>query len=297
MSNGKVVIIVVVGCLLLAVANVSLWATLDLFDPNRFGERVAEGLQTDAAAEALALPIVNRILENHPEVPQVARVPAVEVVTWLLQRPAFEKVFKETAGVANVVMTTSLEDVVGIDISGAASHVIGVVSGVAPELGDNLQATLDSAEEMGPLAIYEQGRTPKLREISNVVPWLWPLTALGAVALYVWAYWAAEKRRDALTFIGSGVIITAVVELLFVPAIRNSAVNNITAPNLREVINEVVTVLTRGLAIQSLLLIFIGIVVIVAGHYFIKEDDSAQASAPADTTADTTAAPSAQANV
>ena len=291
MSKGTVVILVVVGCLLLALANVSLWATLDLFDPNRFSERVAEGMQTDAAAEGLALPIVNRILENNPEVPQIARVPAVEVVTWLLQRPAFTTIFKDTAKVANVVMTTSLEDVVGVDISGAVSHVIGVVSGVAPEVSDKLQARLDTAQEIGPLAIYEQGKTPKLRQISNVVPWLWPLTLLGAIALYAWAYYKAGNRREALTIIGSGVIITAVVELLFVPAIRNSAVNNITAPNLRTVVSEVVTVLTRGLAVQSLLLIFIGIVVIVAGHHFLKEDDSVQASAPADTTA----APAAQA--
>jgi hypothetical protein len=61
-------------------------------------------------------------------------------------------------------------------------------------------------------------------------------------------------------------------------------VNNITAPNLRDVIGEVVTVLTRGLAIQSLILIFIGIVVIVAGHLFIKEDEAAQTSPAADTT-------------
>ena len=84
-----------------------------------------------------------RILENHPNVPQVARVPAEEVVVWLLQRPAFETIFKDAAGVANVVMTTSLEDVVGIDISGAASYVIGVVSSVAPEVAESLQASLD----------------------------------------------------------------------------------------------------------------------------------------------------------
>ena len=87
MSKGAVIILVILGCLLLAVANVALWATLDVFDPGRFGDRVAEGLQSDAASEALARAIVARIMEDRPELPPLAQIPAQEVVTWLLQRP------------------------------------------------------------------------------------------------------------------------------------------------------------------------------------------------------------------
>ena len=87
MSKGTVVILVIVGCILLAVANVALWASLDLFNPGRFGERVAEGLQSDAASQALAGAIVDRIMEYYPEFPPLAQVPAEEVVAWLLQRP------------------------------------------------------------------------------------------------------------------------------------------------------------------------------------------------------------------
>jgi hypothetical protein len=54
--------------------------------------------------------------------------------------------------------------------------------------------------------------------------------------------------------------------------------NNITDPAMRTVVGEVLTVLTRGLAIQCLLLIFIGVIAIVASHYLFKEDDQAQAS-------------------
>jgi hypothetical protein len=40
----------------------------------------------------------------------------------------------------------------------------------------------------------------------------------------------------------------------------------------------VLTVLTRGLAIQCLLLIVIGVIAIVVSHSLFKEDDQAQAS-------------------
>jgi hypothetical protein len=43
-QKGVVITLVVLGCLLLAVANVALWTMLDVFNPGRFGEWVAEGL-------------------------------------------------------------------------------------------------------------------------------------------------------------------------------------------------------------------------------------------------------------
>ena len=278
MSKGTIIILVIVGCLLLAVANVALWAAIDVFNPARFGQRVAEGLQSDQAAAALAGPIVDRIMENSPDLPPLVRVPAEEVVAWLLQRPAFTPVFKQTAAVANVVMTTSAEDVIGIDLSDVGSYVVGVVSVLDPEAGANAQAALESSQESGRLAIYESGTFPKLRGVSNTVPWLWPLAGLGAIALFAAAYWRAEKRGDALKYIGVGVIITGGLELVLIPALHAPMQNNITDPVMRTVVGEVLNALTRGLAIQCLLLIFIGVAAIIASHILFKEDDQAQAS-------------------
>ena len=53
MSKGTVILLVVIGCILLAAANVAPWATLDVFNAARFGEHVAKGLQSDASVAAL----------------------------------------------------------------------------------------------------------------------------------------------------------------------------------------------------------------------------------------------------
>jgi hypothetical protein len=284
-----VITLVVLGCILLAVANVALWASLDLFNAGRFGERVAEGLQSDAASEALAGAIVARIVEYYPEFPPLAQIPAREVVTWLLQRPAFAVVFEETAAVALAVMTTSAQDVVGIDIaqviSNVGSQVAGVVVAINPDAGGNAQAALDSAldaaQESGPLAIYESGRFPKLRGLANTVPWVWPLAGLGAIALLAVAYFRAEDRKSALTTVGIGVLITGLLVLFLVPALQAPVRNNIADPAMRTVVGEVLSALTRGLAIQSMLLGFIGAILIVASHFAYQENEPAQASTAA----------------
>jgi hypothetical protein len=286
MSKGVVITLVVLGCILLAVANVTLWAALDVFNPDRFGQRVAEGLQTDAASEALAGAVVARIVEYYPEFPPLAQIPAQEVVTWLLQRPAFTVVFEETAAVALAIMTTSAQDVVGIDIaqviSNVGSQVAGVVAAINPDAGGNARAALDSAldaaQESGPLAVYESGRFPKLRGVANTVPWLWPLAGLGAIALFAVAYLRAEDRKSALTTVGIGVLITGLLVLLLIPALKAPVQNGITNPAMQMVISEVLSALTQGLAVQCLVLAFVGVILIVAGHFAYKEDESAQAS-------------------
>ncbi len=278
MSKGTVILLVVLGCLLLAVANVALWASLDVFNPGRFGERVAEGLQSEAASQALAGAIVARLIEYYPEFPAAAQGLAEEAAAWLLQRPVFAPVFKETAAVASAVMTTSAQDVVGIDLSDVGSELVGVVTAINPDAGANAQAALDAAHESGPLAIYESGRFPKLRGLSNTLPWIWPLAGLGAIALFVLAYLKAAAQKTALTTIGIGVLITGLLSLLLVPALQAPVQSSITDPTMQVVVGAVLSTLLRGLAIQCLILGLIGAVLMIASHTAHKEDGQAAAS-------------------
>jgi hypothetical protein len=310
MSKGTIIVLVILGCLLLAVANLALWAALDVFNPNRFGAHVAEGLQSPEAAVALAGPIVDRLMVEYPDLPALARAPAVEVVAWLLQRPVFTPVIKETAALASAAMTTSAQDVVGIDLANSISDVgatvVGVISQIDPEAGANAQAALDAAlsasEESGRLAIYEQGRFPRLRTLSNLAPWLALLGGLGAIALFVVASVQAQDRHEALKYVGVGIMVTAVLAfLLFVPVVQNTAQNNIANPTMQVVVGQVVSVLLRGFAVQSLLLFFIGVAVIIFNHAkATQQDEPAKASpdnAGQDDQAQTSPAASAQQEV
>jgi hypothetical protein len=296
MSKGTVILLVVIGCILLAVANLALWATLDVFNADRFGEHVAEGLQSEASAEALAGPIVDQLLVAYPEFPALLRGPAEEVVVWTLQRPVFTAVVKETAAVANKSMTTSAEDVVGIDLRSTVSNVgdtmVGVVSTLDPDAGARAQTALDSVEQGERLAIYESGRLPALRTLSNVAPWLALLAGIGAIVLFIVAYSRAEDQHQALQETSIGIMATAVIGfLLFVPVVSGVAQNNIANPTMGIVVGEVVSALLRGYAVQSLLLFFIGLILLVVNHYRGSQNDQAEAASAAQATPVAEAAP------
>jgi len=226
-------------------------------------------------------------MAEYPDLPPLARGLAEEVVAWLLQRPLFTPVLRETAALASAAMTTSAQDVVGIDLANAASNVsstvVGAITALDAEAGANAQAALDASlsasEESGRLAIYEQGRFPKLRQLSNLAPWLALLTGLVAIALFVVVYTRAKDQHEALKYVGVGIMVTAVLAfLLFVPVVQNTAQNNIANPTMQIVVGQVVSVLLRGFAIQSLLLFFIGLTVILFNHAKAKQDEPAQAS-------------------
>jgi hypothetical protein len=286
MSKGTVVILVIISSVLLAVANVAVWAALDVFNPERFGESVAEGLQSSEASIALAGPIVDQLLDES-DLPLPVRGVATEAVAWLIQRPLFTPVIKETAAVAFAAMTTSAQDIVGIDLADAATNVgatvTGVISALDPEAGANAQAALEASlaesEESGKLAIYEQGRFPRLRQLANVTPWLALLTGVGAIVLFVVAYMQAWNRHAALRYIGVGIMVAAGLSfLLFAPSVQAVAQNNITNPTMRIVVDQVVSVLIRRFAFQSLLLLFIGLIALVFNHYRAQQDEPVETS-------------------
>jgi hypothetical protein len=294
MSKTTTIILVVLGCLLLAVANLALWATLDIFNAGRFGDKVAEGIQSPEASQALAAPIVDRLMESYPELPAIARAPAVEAVAWMLQRPLFTPVIKRSAAVSITVMTTSAMDVVGIDIaevaSNAGSTVVGVISAVSPEAADKAEAALEDAiatsQESGRLAIYEQGRFPKLRQFSNLAPWLAALGFLGAVVLFALSYMRSQDQHRTLTYIGVGIMATAVLGfLLLSPLVQGVAQNNIVNPTMQIVVGEVVSALLRGFALLSLLVFSIGAIVLIINHVRNSQDETAIATASPDSAA------------
>lgn len=282
MSNSRVVLLVIAGCVLLAVANLALWASRDVFNAGRFGEHVTEGLQSDAASQALAEVAVQRVVDAHPDFPPLARNPAEQIVAWLLQRPVSASVFERSAATAYTVMTTSAEDVIGIDMSAVIDNfgpqIVGVVTAIDPEAGANTQAALDSAQESGPLVVYESGRFPRLRGLANAVPWIWPFTGLGAIALLSVAYWRAASRRSALMAIGIGVLVTGLLALLLVPALQAPVRNNVSNPQMQIVVSQVLAEFTGSLAIQSLIVGLIGLALLVVSRFLPRVGAQAQVS-------------------
>ena len=267
MTKGQATLLIVVGCILLTVANLSLWITRDILDSARFGQLVTEGLQSDQATEALSTLIMDHILDNRPKLPSFVRLPAEEFVSGLMQRPILTPLLEKAAAAVDTVVMGGLEDEISIDLESVIPFVVSLVTTIDPELADGFENVRESA----PVKLLGPGELPKLRQAAKILPWLWPLTALGAFALYALAYWRAQNRRDTLLSIGLGVVITGLIGLLFIPAIRLTVENNVVNSSVRLIAGAVMAVFTRGYFIQTVILIVIGLVIIVASRYLLKD--------------------------
>ena len=276
MSKRSVVLAIVAGCILLAVANVSLWATHTIFNPERFGALVTEGLQSDQATQAIAEEVVDHLLEDFPAVRAIAGPMAEELLAALLQRPLITPAIETVAAGANLVLTTDITDIIPLELQEIIPFVVGVVYAIDPDLAEQISAELTSS----PLAILSPNELPNLRIASRVLPWFWPLAGLGAVGLFVAAIRWGPNRAKSMVYVGTGIAIIGGLMLLFVPAIRSASTGAITTSMGRIVVGEVVDTLLRGYAVQDVLLIIAGIIHVIEGRRrlanseLISEDQS-----------------------
>ncbi|KPK13087.1 MAG: hypothetical protein AMJ56_03580 [Anaerolineae bacterium SG8_19] len=212
--------------------------------------------------------IVDHILENRPRVPSFVRAPAEEFISRLLQRPILGVVLEKSAEAADAVVTGGAAAEISIDLEKVVPFVDTLLTTIAPELAEGFE----NASAPGPIKVIESGELPRIRQLAQILPWLWPLATLGAVAVYALAFWRTLNRRETALFIGLGVVITSLIALVFILAIGLAVENNISNASVQVIIGEVMAVFTRDLFIQSVILMIIGLVVIVAGRYFLKDD-------------------------
>ncbi len=267
MSKNLIILLVVVGCILLTVANLSLWITRDVLDSARFGMLVTEGLQSDQSVEALSSLIVDHILKNRPGVPSFVRAPAEEFISRLLQRPILGVVLEKSAEAADAVVTGGAAAEISIDLEKVVPFVDTLLTTLAPELAEGF----GNASAPGPIKLIESGELPKIRQVAQILPWLWPLAALGAIAVYALAYWRTLNRRETALFISLGVMITGLIGLLFIPAIRLAVENKVGNASVQVIVGEVMAVFTRDLFIQTIILMIIGLAMMIASRYFLKD--------------------------
>jgi len=262
MSKRTVIVVVIIGCVLLAIANVSLWITLNVLSAERFGELVAEGLQSPEATQAIAAEVVDHFLSDYPAVRVVAGPVAEDLIAGLLQNELITGVIEPVATAANLALTTDLRDFIPLKVQEIAPFVVGVVYAVDPDLAEQMSATLTS----GPITLLTIDELPNLSTVSGILPWIWPIAALGSLGLFVLAIFRGSNRARSVVYTGTGITITGGIMLLFIPAIRLTSTANIETSTALVVVGSVIDALIRGYIIQDVLLIIAGVILVVAGR-------------------------------
>jgi len=262
MSKRAVIISVVIGCILLAIANVSLWITLNVLSAERFGDLVAEGLQSQEATQAIASEVVDHFLSDHPAVRAVAGPVAEDLIAGLLQHEILTSAIETVATAANLALTKDLRDFIPLEVQEIAPFVVGVVYAVDPVLAEQISATLTSE----PITLLTIDELPNLSSVASAIPWIWPLAALGALGFFLLAILRGTDRARSLVYTGAGIAITGGIMLLFIPAIRLTSTGNIETSTALVVVGSVVDALIRGYIIQDFLLIIAGVILVVLGR-------------------------------
>jgi len=262
MSKRAVIISVVIGCILLAIANVSLWITLNVLNAERFGELVAEGLQSQEASQAIAGEVVDHFLSDYPVVRAVAGPVAEDLIAGLLQHEILTSAIETVATATNLALTKDLRDFIPLKVQEIAPFVVGVVYAVDPVLAEQISATLTSE----PITLLTIDELPNLSTVSGILPWIWPIAALAALGLFLLAVFRGSDRARSVVYTGAGIAITGGIMLLFIPAIRLTSTGNIETSTALVVVGSVVDALIRGYIIQDILLIIVGLIIVLAGR-------------------------------
>ena len=194
MSKRAVIISVVICCILLAIANVSLWITLNVLNAERFGELVAEGLQSQEASQAIAGEVVDHFLSDYPVVRAVAGPVAEDLIAGLLQHEILTSAIETVATATNLALTKDLRDFIPLKVQEIAPFVVGVVYAVDPVLAEQISATLTSE----PITLLTIDELPNLSTVSGILPWIWPIAALAALGLFLLAVFRGSDRARSV---------------------------------------------------------------------------------------------------
>ena len=277
MSKRAVIVTVIVGCVLLAVASASVWITLNVLSAERFGELAAEGLQSPEATQAIAAEVVDHLLSDYPAVRAVAGPVAEDLIAGMLQHEILTGAIETVAAAANLALTADLRDLIPLKVQEIAPYIVGVVYAVDPELAEQISAELPS----GPITLLNIGELPSLAAVSKVIPWIWPIAALGAVGLFALAIWRGGYQARSVLYTGIGVAVTGGILLLFLPAIRLSSTGGVETSTALIVVGSVVDALIRGYVIQNVLLIVVGLVLVIVGRNSLAGEPETASPAPA----------------
>ncbi|NIM94604.1 MAG: hypothetical protein GTO18_12965 [Anaerolineales bacterium] len=123
-------------------------------------------------------------------------------------------------------------------------------------------------EEWARFILFESSFLADLQLILAMIEslaWFLPLLAL---VCFLVAWWISRWRRKTVLYIGASVSITMLITLILLKLVQPLLVASITEPLLHDIASEILRVITRGLVIQTIMLMILGIV-IAAGAWLM----------------------------
>ena len=276
-----VALLVLLGCILLAVANLGFWLRGTALNTNGWVAAVGPLSQNPVIADAVA-DLVVQALTASVDLEGVARqvlppessgfsVPLARVlkdlgadaVSTIVQSDAFNEVWRAANRTAHRILVGILrgdgsvlyvrEGQVTLDLS----DMLGVVQGTLGLGGLDLFGEADA----GRFVLFSNENLAALQRavaLLDVVGLALPLLAIAALVI---AWLVSLWRRSTLLWIGVGVAVAMALSLALYVLAQPMVLASVLDPYFRAIAGEIWKTVVRGLYIQSIFLLVVGVLI------------------------------------
>ena len=276
-------VLVFLGLILLLVANVAFWAYFTLLNTNGWVAAVGPLTKDPEVAGMISNYMVGEVFagvdiqatteETLPAELQLFAGPLVvgleqvanQAVTAVVQSDGFNNIWVAF----NRVSHKAVIDV----LKGKGDRLYFQDGNLTLDLNDlynflqdrfNIQELdLIPQAEQGRLVLFNSRQVAVMQEAVAYLTFLGLLLPLLTVVVFVIAVWVSLWRRQTVMWIGIVITVAMFISLIAFSGGRSSVMVSIQDPFLREMTRAVVNVLTHGLMVQTLFLMFLGILLIL----------------------------------
>lgn len=279
-----VALLIVLGCILLAAANLTFWLRGTVLSTNGWVAAIGPLSRNETIANAMSLYVVGEVFdtvdvaslvaEALPEKVAILSGPltgvlqdlAQDAVTTAIQSDPFNAVW---VAVNRTAHATAMEILRGngsllylregrltVDLSDILDYIQGAFGLEA--LG------LFAGEDWGKFVLLESQQVASVQQVLGLIGGVGLVVPLLALAVLVVAWVISLWRRRTLLWIGIGVAITMALSLIGFAVAQPLVLISIADPLVRLLAGEIWDVILRGLYIQTIVILVVGLL-LVAG--------------------------------
>ena len=200
-------VLVVLGTVLLFVGGIALYAREEIFDPDAFAQHASESLRDDRVDNAVANPIVDKVIKAGPDQLINARPLLTAGARGVLRSEPFRDAFRDAAARVHRQLFSRDRDQLILNIADAGAIVIDAVKSISPQTAKKIPKDLEPGLiklTKSDFAITTVRTAEKVRFLGLFLPFLGIALLAGSVAV------APDRRRGVVAASAAVAIACAV---------------------------------------------------------------------------------------
>ena len=276
-------VLIVLGLILLFLANITFWAYFTLLNTNGWVAAVGPLSKDPTVAGMISQYVVGEVLEQADIQAEVAEALPVELqifagplvmgiervaneaVTVVVMSEAFNNIWVALNRVSHSAIMNVLKgkgDRLYFQDGNLTLDFNDIYSFAQDRLGLEDLDLIPEAED-GRLVLFSSQQVAVMQEVVSYLTFLGLFLPLLTILVFGAAVWVSLWRRQSIMWIGIGMTIVMLISLIVFSGGRSSALVSIPDPFLREMARAILNVLTHGLMVQTIFFMIIGIGLII----------------------------------